>query len=123
VNGCPCLHTTPCHPRCTCVQPYSSHGCARCCRYGSAEQRRERAEALAALPGEVERLRRLNESLAERAAASAAVLARKANGELTEEIAQLRAALVLCREALRHDVLPGPTRAVLLATIKDALGS
>lgn len=50
--GCPCHHTEPCHPRCTCVQPFSSHGCARCCRYGSPEQQKRKAERLASLSGE-----------------------------------------------------------------------
>jgi hypothetical protein len=45
--ACPCLHTTPCHERCTCVMPLSSSGCQRCCSYGSAEQRAAAAEALA----------------------------------------------------------------------------
>ena len=43
-SGCPCHWTTPCTPRCTCVNPFSSHGCTRCCRYGSDEQRRGMAE-------------------------------------------------------------------------------
>jgi hypothetical protein len=47
--ACPCLHTTPCHDRCTCVTPLSSSGCRRCCTYGSAEQRSARARRLAAL--------------------------------------------------------------------------
>lgn len=46
-EGCPCLFTTPCHPRCTCVVPGSSHGCSRCCRYGSDEQRAAAAERIA----------------------------------------------------------------------------
>lgn len=37
-EACPCLHIEPCSPNCTCVEPYSSHGCARCCSYGSKEQ-------------------------------------------------------------------------------------
>lgn len=45
--ACPCLHTTPCHERCTCVTPLSSSGCRRCCSYGSAEQRAAAAETLA----------------------------------------------------------------------------
>ena len=46
--GCPCRWTTPCTPRCTCVTPGSSTGCARCCRYGSDEQRRARAQVILA---------------------------------------------------------------------------
>ena len=48
--ACPCLHTTPCHPRCTCVMPQSSVGCRRCCSYGSPEQQRQMAEYLADRP-------------------------------------------------------------------------
>ena len=46
-QACPCLHTTPCHPRCACVMPLSSSGCRRCCSHGSLEQQRLRAEHLA----------------------------------------------------------------------------
>lgn len=46
-GGCACEWTTPCHPRCTCVDPLSSAGCTRCCSYGSEAQRRERAEYIA----------------------------------------------------------------------------
>lgn len=46
-RACPCLHTTPCKPGCTCVQPVSSAGCLRCCTYGSSEQQRKMAEHLA----------------------------------------------------------------------------
>lgn len=46
-RACPCLHTTPCDPRCTCVMPASSSGCLRCCTYGSPEQQRSMAEWLA----------------------------------------------------------------------------
>lgn len=46
--SCPCVYTKPCDPRCTCVHPRSSHGCARCCKYGSVEQRITRAQKLAA---------------------------------------------------------------------------
>jgi len=48
-RGCPCLHTTPCHERCTCVSPLSSSGCRRCCSYGSAEQQAAMAAHLAGL--------------------------------------------------------------------------
>ena len=47
--GCPCVYTTPCHPKCTCVYPMSSVGCACCCKYGSLEQRKKQAERLAFL--------------------------------------------------------------------------
>lgn len=47
--ACPCVHTEPCSPRCTCVMPYSSRGCRRCCSYGSKEQRVAVAERLAKL--------------------------------------------------------------------------
>ena len=46
-EACPCLHTTPCIPRCTCAMPGSSSGCRRCCTYGSREQQRAAAERLA----------------------------------------------------------------------------
>ena len=46
-RACPCLHTTPCSPACTCRNPVSSYGCRWCCTYGSAEQQREKAELLA----------------------------------------------------------------------------
>lgn len=46
VKACPCLHTTPCDPTCTCVNPYSSKGCRRCCSYGSPEQQKAMAEYL-----------------------------------------------------------------------------
>lgn len=48
-RACPCFHTVPCDPRCSCIHPHSSRGCARCCAYGSAEQQRLRAEHLAEL--------------------------------------------------------------------------
>lgn len=44
--ACPCLHTTPCHEDCTCVNPHMSRGCECCCSYGSPEQQRARAELL-----------------------------------------------------------------------------
>lgn len=49
-RGCPCLYTTPCKDNCTCVNWTSSAGCARCCTYGSLEQRTKSAERLASLP-------------------------------------------------------------------------
>ena len=48
-SGCPCLYTTPCSPRCTCVLGTSSEGCKRCARYGSQEQKEARAQYLSAL--------------------------------------------------------------------------
>lgn len=50
-KACPCLHTTPCDAYCTCVQPLSSRGCARCCTYGSPEQQRNAAEYIASKLG------------------------------------------------------------------------
>lgn len=47
-EACPCLHTTPCHPSCTCVTGGSSRGCARCCSYGSPAQQKAMAEYLVA---------------------------------------------------------------------------
>lgn len=46
-RSCPCLHTTPCDPRCTCINSLSSSGCLRCCSYGSPEQQRSAAQAIA----------------------------------------------------------------------------
>ena len=46
VGGCPCLHTVPCSPQCSCANQLLSGGCTRCCNYGSAEQRHEQAERL-----------------------------------------------------------------------------
>jgi hypothetical protein len=54
--ACPCLHTTPCDPDCTCVSSISSRGCARCCSYGSIPQQRAKAERLAGLDDENTRL-------------------------------------------------------------------
>ncbi len=48
-NGCPCRHTTPCQPNCTCAKSMMSHGCRRCCRYGSKQQQVAMAEHLAAM--------------------------------------------------------------------------
>ena len=61
-RGCPCLYTTPCQTRCSCLMPLSSHGCRRCCRHGSPEQQRAMAERLAALDdADVELTRRAAE--------------------------------------------------------------
>ena len=48
-TSCPCNWTTPCSEMCSCVRPDSSSGCSRCCRFGSVEQRRAKAEQLAIL--------------------------------------------------------------------------
>lgn len=56
-QACPCLHTTPCHPRCTCVNPVSSVGCRRCCSYGSKAQQVAQGERLARLHADNDRLR------------------------------------------------------------------
>jgi len=45
-DACPCVYGDPCHENCTCVQPYSSRGCDRCCSYGSDEQRAAKAKRL-----------------------------------------------------------------------------
>lgn len=58
-EACPCLHTTPCHPRCTCRMGGSSSGCSRCCSYGSTQQKRAWARVLAKV---------IDEGLAARAA-------------------------------------------------------
>ena len=55
-RGCPCLHTTPCSPQCTCANRFSSYGCMRCCSYGSPEQQKQRAEVLAQLGDSSSRL-------------------------------------------------------------------
>jgi hypothetical protein len=57
-QACPCLHIEPCDPHCTCVNPYSSRGCTRCCSYGSKEQQRAAAEHLAAQTALIGRLRK-----------------------------------------------------------------
>ena len=46
-RGCPCHWTEPCSPECTCVNGLYSAGCRRCCRYGSDEYRRKKAEHIA----------------------------------------------------------------------------
>jgi len=55
-RACPCLHTTPCHPDCTCANPLMSRGCERCCTYGSPEQQKAAAERLAALTADLARV-------------------------------------------------------------------
>lgn len=44
--SCPCNYGKPCHPRCTCVNEFSSSGCLCCCTYGSDEQRESRAKEI-----------------------------------------------------------------------------
>lgn len=61
-KSCPCQWTAPCEADCTCAQPGSSHGCARCCRWGSDKQRRGMAEHLAGLVTENQRLTQLEQS-------------------------------------------------------------
>jgi hypothetical protein len=62
-EGCPCLHTEPCDPRCTCVHGSSSFGCSRCCTYGSKEQQKKRAEYLATLQARTKRLEKASRNL------------------------------------------------------------
>lgn len=46
-SGCPCLYLeTPCTPGCTCKNSFSSVGCKNCCRYGSVEQKTNKAKYL-----------------------------------------------------------------------------
>lgn len=47
-KGCPCAWGEPCHPRCTCINEFSSRGCSYCCSYGSDEQRQAKAAWLVA---------------------------------------------------------------------------
>ena len=64
-RACPCLYTTPCHERCTCVNQVSSIGCRRCCSYGSMEQRKAMAERLVNAEREtVERIAQLADARA-----------------------------------------------------------
>jgi hypothetical protein len=47
---CPCvIADKPCHVNCTCIQGWSSRGCACCCTYGSFEQRKQKANRLVEL--------------------------------------------------------------------------
>jgi len=46
-HECPCMiATSPCHPDCTCVNPFSSSGCYCCARYGSEKQRKKAADKI-----------------------------------------------------------------------------
>ncbi len=48
-RSCPCTYLDkPCTERCTCKNPFSSTGCYYCTMYGSREQRKARAEQIAA---------------------------------------------------------------------------
>lgn len=62
-SGCPCSYTTPCHPDCTCVKPFMSGGCSRCCKYGSIEQKTMMAKMLANIHGDLEDTHNRNERL------------------------------------------------------------
>lgn len=46
-KGCPCTRTKPCMDVCSCANIIHSGGCLRCCRAGSEEQRKARAEIIA----------------------------------------------------------------------------
>lgn len=47
-RGCPCMYLEePCHPHCTCRNGLYSTGCMFCCRYGSMDQRKAKAEQIA----------------------------------------------------------------------------
>ena len=46
-GSCPCLYVEPCHPDCTCMKPWMSRGCVRCCSTGNVEQRTKKAKWLA----------------------------------------------------------------------------
>lgn len=45
-TSCPCTHGFPCAEDCSCIRPYSSKGCSRCCRYGSDEQKKQQSEII-----------------------------------------------------------------------------
>jgi len=62
-QACPCLHTTPCSENCTCVNGFSSHGCRRCCSYGSQEQQKNAAIYLVQQEKELQAYRKLVERL------------------------------------------------------------
>lgn len=49
MNLCPCEfgEVEPCHPDCSCINPYSSRGCIRCTKHGSYQQRLKHAKWLA----------------------------------------------------------------------------
>lgn len=100
-RGCPCLHTAPCDPRCTCVNPASSRGCRRCCSYGSPQQQAARAEHLVAAEAELATLRqrgeRLEQALRDEERFGFTIELRTLEGERSQHhvvrVAPLRAAL------------------------------
>lgn len=47
-NDCVCTRAEPCQKNCSCAKPLMSHGCLRCCRYGSEEQKKAMALRLVA---------------------------------------------------------------------------
>lgn len=47
---CPCkLADEPCSKHCTCINPFSSHGCCCCATYGDEEQRKATANFIVKL--------------------------------------------------------------------------
>lgn len=62
-DGCPCRHTTPCRPRCTCIMSGSSAGCLRCTKYGSKKQKKAVAKILATYIDNGGRLKEFEEKL------------------------------------------------------------
>lgn len=125
--ACPCTNAEPCHPDCTCVKPFSSRGCSRCCSYGSTEQRvvaakrligieRDRDDARQALKAQQEQsrqdaVRAMDVIQAERSALLKAM--RSVHGDATVQAAQAKALLAQVRDALilaaDGDVDPGET--------------
>ena len=60
-RACPCkVLDEPCHPDCTCVNPYMSRGCKYCATYGSEEQRKAKAKYL---KNTIENAKYINESI------------------------------------------------------------
>lgn len=47
IDGCPCVNGSPCSDKCTCINLHSSFGCLYCAKYGSKEQRTDRAKQIA----------------------------------------------------------------------------
>lgn len=58
---CPCSLVEPCSDQCSCANPLGSGGCARCCTYGSYDQRTASARRLV---GAEEELKRKDAALA-----------------------------------------------------------
>lgn len=97
---CPCKHTTPCHPDCSCVVPISSRGCERCCAYGSKKQWKSRAESIANVWSE------RDEALATIKDANAVIQAQEMVINHTDKARALKEALAVCREIVKeHDHL------------------